>query len=78
MNSFTSAEVVPLRHTIRAMFGTEPVIAVSDLTRRFGARAALSSVTLRIARGGVYGLVRDQNLRCVRRVRIRRDLEGAS
>src|SRR3954467_858672 len=35
----------------------EPVIAVSDLTRRFGARAALSSVTLMIPRGGVYGLV---------------------
>src|SRR5512141_3023167 len=35
----------------------EPVIAVSDLTRRFGAREALSSVTLQIPRGGVYGLV---------------------
>jgi ABC-2 type transport system ATP-binding protein len=35
----------------------EPVIAVSDLTRRFGARVALSSVTLQIPRGGVYGLV---------------------
>jgi ABC-2 type transport system ATP-binding protein len=35
----------------------EPVIAVSGLTRRFGARAALSSVTLHIPRGGVYGLV---------------------
>ena len=33
------------------------MIAVSDLTRRFGARVALSSVTLRIPRGGVYGLV---------------------
>ncbi len=39
------------------MAGDEPVIAVSDLTRRFGARAVLSSVTLEIARGGVYGLV---------------------
>jgi ABC-2 type transport system ATP-binding protein len=35
----------------------EPVIAISDLTRRFGARAALDGVTLSIARGGVYGLV---------------------
>lgn len=35
----------------------EPVIAVSELTRRFGARAALCSVTLQIPRGGVYGLV---------------------
>jgi len=39
------------------MAADEPVIAVSDLTRRFGARTALSSVTLRIPRGGVYGLV---------------------
>ena len=39
------------------MSADEPVIAVSDLTRRFGARAALSSVTLVIPRGGVYGLV---------------------
>ena len=39
------------------MTAAEPVIAVSNLTRRFGARAALSSVTLTIPRGGVYGLV---------------------
>ena len=39
------------------MTAVEPVIAVSDLTRRFGARAALSSVTLTIPRGGVYGLI---------------------
>ena len=39
------------------MAADEPVIAVSDLTRRFGARTALSSVTLQIPRGGVYGLV---------------------
>ena len=39
------------------MAAAEPVIAVSDLTRRFGARAALSSVNLVIPRGGVYGLV---------------------
>src|SRR5688572_24669314 len=39
------------------MAAAEPVIAVSDLTRRFGARAVLSSVNLEIPRGGVYGLV---------------------
>jgi len=39
------------------MSAAEPVIAVSELTRHFGARAALSSVDLRIPRGGVYGLV---------------------
>lgn len=36
---------------------SEPIIAVSGLTRRFGAKAALDSVDLTIARGGVYGLV---------------------
>jgi ABC-2 type transport system ATP-binding protein len=36
---------------------SEPVIAISDLTRRFGEKTALSSVTLSIPRGGVYGLV---------------------
>jgi ABC-2 type transport system ATP-binding protein len=33
------------------------VIAVSELTRRFGATTALASVTLSVPRGGVYGLV---------------------
>jgi ABC-2 type transport system ATP-binding protein len=36
---------------------SEAVIAVSDLTRRFGARTALASVTLSLPRGAVYGLV---------------------
>ena len=36
---------------------SEPIIAVSGLTRRFGAKTALDSVDLTIARGGVYGLV---------------------
>ena len=36
---------------------TEPVISVSDLTRRFGAKAALDSVSLSLSRGAVYGLV---------------------
>ena len=35
----------------------DPVIAVSDLTRRFGARAALDGVSVAVPRGGVYGLV---------------------
>src|SRR5437868_15093592 len=34
-----------------------PVIAVSGLTRRFGANTALDAVSLTVARGGVYGLV---------------------
>jgi ABC-2 type transport system ATP-binding protein len=36
---------------------TESVISVTDLTRIFGAKAALSSVSLSVPRGGVYGLV---------------------
>ena len=32
-------------------------IAVSQLTRRFGAKTALDSVTLNVTRGGVHGLV---------------------
>ncbi len=39
------------------MTAADPLIAVSDLTRRFGAREVLSSITLQIPRGGVYGLV---------------------
>src|SRR5215210_8665116 len=36
---------------------TEPVIAIADLSRRFGSRAALDAVTFSVPRGGVYGLV---------------------
>ena len=36
---------------------SEPVVRVSDLTRRFGATTALDSVTLSLPRGAVYGLV---------------------
>jgi hypothetical protein len=36
---------------------SESVIAVSELTRRFGAKTALASVTLSLPRGAVYGLV---------------------
>jgi len=35
----------------------QATIAISQLTRRFGAKAALDSVTLDVARGGVHGLV---------------------
>ena len=35
----------------------DPVIQVSDLTRHFGGKTALASVTLSLPRGGVYGLV---------------------
>jgi ABC-type multidrug transport system ATPase subunit len=36
---------------------TESVITVSELTRRFGTKTALDSVSLSIPRGAVYGLV---------------------
>jgi ABC-2 type transport system ATP-binding protein len=36
---------------------TEPVISVSELTRRFGATTALAAVNLSLPRGAVYGLV---------------------
>jgi len=35
----------------------DPVISISDLTRRFGDKAALDSVSVSLPRGGVYGLV---------------------
>lgn len=35
----------------------KPVIGIAELTRRFGTRKALSSVSLSIPRGGVFGLV---------------------
>jgi ABC-2 type transport system ATP-binding protein len=39
------------------VIAAEPVIKVSELTRRFGAKTALDSVTLSVPRGSVYGLV---------------------
>ncbi len=36
---------------------SEPVVEVTDLTRRFGATKALASVSLSLPRGAVYGLV---------------------
>ncbi len=36
---------------------SEPVISVSGLTRRFGAKTALASVNVTMERGAVYGLV---------------------
>jgi ABC-2 type transport system ATP-binding protein len=41
----------------RTAVASGPVIAVSDLTRRFGRTVALSSVSLTIERGTVHGLV---------------------
>ena len=35
----------------------EPVIEVRDLTRRFGDKVALDEVSVRVPRGGVFGLV---------------------
>lgn len=35
----------------------EPVIEISELTRRFGAATALSAINLALPRGAVYGLV---------------------
>ena len=42
-----------------SIFGSvsESVITISDLTRRFGAKTALDSVSLSMPRGAVYGLV---------------------
>ena len=39
------------------MVTSESVIAISELTRRFGATTALDSVSLSLPRGAVYGLV---------------------
>lgn len=36
---------------------SDPIISVAELTRRFGAKTALDSVTLSLPRGAVYGLV---------------------
>ena len=36
---------------------SEPVINISELTRRFGAKTALTRVSLSMPRGAVYGLV---------------------
>jgi ABC-2 type transport system ATP-binding protein len=36
---------------------SDPVISVSELTKRFGRKAALASVSLSLPRGAVYGLV---------------------
>src|SRR5437764_3311538 len=35
----------------------DPVIEISNLTRRFGTKTALDSVSLSLPRGAVYGLV---------------------
>src|SRR5436189_5820533 len=41
----------------RQQMVSEPVIEVTELTRRFDSKTALSSVTLSLPRGAVYGLV---------------------
>jgi len=41
----------------RIMSAREPVIAIADLTRRFGSKTALDAVSLAVPRGAVYGLV---------------------
>src|SRR4051812_47446723 len=43
--------------TAEAARAGEPVIEVTDLTRRFGSTTALDSVSLSMPRGAVYGLV---------------------
>src|ERR1700735_5200962 len=35
----------------------EAVVAITDLSRRFGAKAVLNDVSLYVPRGGVFGLV---------------------
>jgi len=45
------------RATIGGSRVSESVINVSELTRRFGAKTALASVSLSMPRGAVYGLV---------------------
>src|SRR6266571_243309 len=47
------------RECLRRKFSSvsEPVVTVSELTRRFGATTALDSVSLSLPRGAVYGLV---------------------
>ncbi len=47
-----------MRFLQRSVFRvSESVVAVADLTRRFGAKTALTSVSLSVSRGVVYGLV---------------------
>lgn len=41
----------------RGLGVSEPVISVAELTRRFGDKTALASVSLSLPRGAVYGLV---------------------
>src|ERR1700761_8875446 len=36
---------------------SEAVVAVADLSRRFGSKVALQNVSLYVPRGGVFGLV---------------------
>ena len=44
-------------HALQGSRVSEPIISVSELTRRFGGTTALDSVSLSLPRGAVYGLV---------------------
>jgi len=46
-----------LKAVVRASKVSEPVVQVSNLTRQFGSKTALASVSLSVRRGGVHGLV---------------------
>src|SRR5205823_2846193 len=52
-----SHKVAKLSHPENGQSVTESVIAVSELTRRFGGKTALDAVNFSAARGAVYGLV---------------------
>lgn len=59
MESHNNGNESPCNHKGRKGGSTvsESVITVAELTRRFGAKTALASVSLSIRRGAVYGLV---------------------
>src|SRR5204863_7198543 len=44
-------------HSRAAQTVSEPVVSISELSRRFGTKTALDSVSLALPRGAVYGLV---------------------
>ena len=57
VRAITSMEPIGAGTADGAANVNEPVVNISELTRRFGAKTALSSVSLSIARGTVHGLV---------------------
>ena len=52
-----SVKIVSERNKMAGVSVNEAVIHLSELTRRFGAKTALASVSLSMPRGAVYGLV---------------------